>query len=118
MEPFNTELFARQLLAESLFYDEEYGALGNLSLVDAEEDKERYIASFMPDDGTFVIEEATEWEAYEASEDDEVGYALAIDSEEYATYETPEETAEALMELAREHNLLPSITLLFEDEVV
>ena len=57
MKPFSLDHFTRRLIAEALFYDEEYGALGSLSLVDAEAGKERYIASYMPDDGTFVIEE-------------------------------------------------------------
>lgn len=118
MNTFNLEHFTRQLIAETLFYDEEYGAVGNLSLVDTNVSKERYIASFMPDDGTFLIEEATAWEDYDDGAEDEVGYALAIDSEEYASYELPEEAAEALLLLAREHNLLPSITLLFEDQAV
>lgn len=118
MEAFNAEHFARHLIAESLFYDEEYGAVGSLSLVDPVTEQERYIASFMPDDGTFVIEEATAWEEFTPGEDDEVGYALAIDSEEFATYDLPEEAAEALLVLARDHDLLPSVTLLFEDEAV
>ncbi len=118
MDTFNIEHFTRQLIAETLFYDEEYGAVGNLSLVDTEEDRERYIASFIPDDGTFVIEEASGWEDYDGDDTDEIGYALAVDTEEYASYEVPEEAAEALLTLAREHNLLPSITLLFEDEAV
>ena len=118
MEAFNIEHFTRHLIAEALFYDEEYGAVGSLSLIDPDTSQERFIASFMPDDGTFVIEEATAWEDFEPDEDDEVGYALAVDSEEYASYDLPEETAEALLLLAREHALLPSITLLFEEESV
>ncbi len=118
MNAFNLDHFARHLVAEALFYDEEYGAVGSLSLVDPELGKEHYIASFLPDDGTFVIEEATAWEDYAPGKDDAVGYALAVDSDEYASYELPEEAAEALLQLAREHDLLPSITLLFEDETL
>ena len=118
MADFDLNHFARFLIAESLFYDEEYGALGSLSLVDEATRRERYLASFMPEDGTFVIEEATEWEDYEPEEDEDIGYALAIDSEEYGSYPVPEEAAEALLMLAREHDLEPSITLLFEDEAV
>jgi hypothetical protein len=117
MPDFDTDPFARILTAEALFYDEEYGALGSLSLVDESARRERYLASFMPEDGTFVIEEATDWE--EDSDDDaEIGYALAIDSDEYGSYPNPEETAEAVLALAREHDLPPSFTLLFEDEAV
>lgn len=118
MKPFNLDHFTRRLIAESLFYDEEYGALGSLSLIDTTDGKERFIASYMPDDGTFVIEEATEWEAYEPDEADDIGYSLAVDSEEYGCYDTPEEAAEALLALANEHGLLPSITLLFEEDEV
>lgn len=118
MKPFNLDHFTRRLIAETLFYDEEYGALGSLSLIDETSGKERYIASYMPEDGTFVIEEATAWEEYEPDEDDEIGYSLAVDSQEYACYETPDEAAEALLGLANEHGLLPSITLLFEEDEV
>lgn len=118
MNAFNIEHFARHLIAEALFYDEEYGAVGSLSLVDPEQARERFIASFLPDEGTFVVEEATAWENFTPGEDDAVGYALAVDSEEHATYDLPEEAAEALLLLAREHDLLPSVTLLFEDETL
>lgn len=118
MNPFNLDHFTRRLIAETLFYDDEYGAIGNLSLIDPQARKERYLASYVPDDGTFVIEEATEWENYEPIEGDEIGYALAIDSKEFGCYETPEETSEALLLLATEHNLLPSVTLLFEEDEV
>ena len=118
MDTFDLQHFSRHLIAESLFYDEEYGAVGSLSLVDQDSFKERYIASFIPEDGSFVVEEATKWEEYDPRDDDEVGYALAIDSDEYGSYEVPAEVADVLIELAREHNLVPSITLLFEDDVV
>jgi len=47
-----------------------------------------------------------------------VGYALAVDTREYGIYDTPEAAADALLALAREHDLLPSITLLFEEDEV
>ncbi len=118
MNAFNLEHFTRRLLTETLFYDEEYGALGNLSLIDTDHNQERYVASYLPEEGTFIIEEATEWEDHDPAEDDDIGYALAVDSDEYGTYETPEETAEVLLHLARELNLMPSITLLFEEDEV
>ena len=120
MTAFNLEDFTRRLLTETLFYDEEFGALGNLSLIDPEAAQERYVASYLPEDGTFIIEEATEWETdVETDEEDEIGYALAVDSEEHGAYDTAEEAAEVLLSLAREEGLFPSITLLFEeDEVV
>lgn len=116
MKPLSMDHFTRRLLAETLFYDEEYGALGSLSLIDVMSGKECFIASFMPEDGTFVIEKATEWEDGETDEKDEIGYALAVDSEEFGTFKTPEAAAETLLGLAREHSLMPSITLLFEED--
>ena len=115
---FDLDQFGRRLLAETLFYDEEYGAIGNLSLIDPAASKERFVAAYDPDDGNYMIEEATEWEDYDPDENDEIGYALAVDSKEHGCFETPEEAAEALLALAREHGLLPSITLLFEEDEV
>ncbi|ARA94591.1 MAG: hypothetical protein D6685_12780 [Bacteroidetes bacterium] len=118
MTAFNLEHFTRRLITETLFYDEEYGALGNLSLIDVASGKERFIASYSPSDGLFLIEEATEWEDYNPDEDDEIGYALAVDSTLHGEYETPDEAADVLLGLAREHGLMPSITLLFEEDEV
>jgi hypothetical protein len=71
----------------------------------------------MPDDGTFLIEEATDWEDDPELEDDaDVAYRLAIESREHGTYEIPEVASGALLALAREHDLLPSFAVLFEDE--
>jgi hypothetical protein len=118
MNTFNMDHFTRRLITETLFYDEEFGALGNLSLIDAASGQERYVASYMPEDGVFIIEEATEWEDYKPDEDDEIGYALAVDSDEYGSYESPDEAAEVLLQLARDQSLLPSITLLFEEDEI
>lgn len=118
MTPFNIDHFARRLIEESLFYDDEYGAIGNLSLIDPAVRRERFLASYVPDDGTFVVEEATEWEDYNPGEGDEIGYALAVDSKEHGCFDTPEQAAEAILLLAREHGLLPSVTLLFEEDEV
>jgi len=116
METFSLDEFAKRLIAETLFYDSEYEALGNLSLIDAAAGKERFIASFAPEDGIFVIEEATEWEAYFPDAPDDIGYALAVDSREVGNYTAAEDAAVALLTLAREHGLVPSITLLFEED--
>lgn len=118
MAAFSLDDFARRLVAETLFYDEEYGALGNLSLIDAEGGRERFIASYIPDDGNFIVEEATEWEDYDPSESDEIGYVLAVDSKEHGCFDTADEAADAMLKLASEHNLMPSITLLFEEDEV
>jgi hypothetical protein len=116
MNTFSVDDFTKRLIAETLFYDAEYEALGNLSLIDAGVSKERFIASFAPEDGVFVIEEATEWEEYVPNEMDDIGYALAVDSREVGNYETADDAAVALLTLAREHGLVPSITLLFEED--
>lgn len=114
--PFNVDQFARVLLTEALFYDEEYGALGNVSLIDPASVRERYLASYDPERTVFLIEEAVEWEDLDADEDGEIDYALAVDGQEHSTYETPEETADALLELARQHTLMPSFMILFDED--
>jgi hypothetical protein len=117
MSNFDLENFTHRLLAESLFYDLEYGLIGSVSLIDPDTEKEMYIASFMPDDGSFMIEEATAWEDPPELEDEEdVAYALATESTVYGTYDIPEVAAETVHTLAREQDLLPSVTVLFEDE--
>lgn len=117
MVSFDLEDFTLRLLAESLFYDLEYGLIGSVSLIDREEERERYIVSFMPDDGTYMIEEATAWEDPPELEDEtDVAYSLAVESTVYGTYEIPEVAAETVLTLARKNGLLPSITVLFEDE--
>lgn len=118
MATFNLNTFALRLIAETLFYDEEYDALGNLSLVDEKAGREKYVASFAPEDGLFVLEEATEWEEYEAGSADDIGYALAVDSRELGSYDHVDEISKVLLDLAEQHNLLPSITLLFEEDEV
>lgn len=118
MPDFDLDNFTHRLLAESLFYDLEYGLLGSVSLIDPEAQKELYIASFMPDDGTYLIEEATDWEDVpeELEDEEDVAYALATESDVHGTYEIPEVAANEVLALAREEDLLPSMTVLFEDE--
>ncbi len=120
MSSFNLEDFTRRLIAETLFHDEEYGVIGNLGLIDPQTRKERFLASYVPNDDTFIVEEATEWEDFipEEGGTDEIGYVLAVDSKEYGCFDSPEETSETLLNLAREHNLLPSVILLFEEDEV
>ncbi len=119
MGSYNLGSFSVRLVAETLFYDEEYGALGNLSLIDETGAKERYIAAYSPEDQHFVIDEATEWEQFEPEENDDIGYALANHTSEHGTYQTAEEAAAEVLKLAESHGLTPSITLLFEqDDVV
>lgn len=117
MDAFNIEHFARQLIAETLFYDDEYETTGNLSLIDPTSKKERFLAMYVEEDKAFVIEEAIEWEEG-AEETDDIGYSLAVDSKGYGTYATAEEAADVVLMLAREHNLLPSVTLIYEEDDV
>ena len=113
---FSIEHFARQLLSEALFYDEDSLTLGSVSLVDAAAQRELYLASYDPDRDVFLIEEAVEWEDLDADEDGEIDYAIATDGTEYGTYESPDDTAEVLLNLAREHNLMPSFMLIPEED--
>ncbi len=116
-KPLDLEQFIRILIGETLFYDDEYGAIGCLSLVDPRKKRERFIASFMPEDGAFAIEEATAW-ARDGEGEEAIGYELAADSKENATFQSPEEIAGALLKLAKRHNLLPSVTILFEEDEI
>jgi len=38
------------------------GLVGSVSLIDPDAAREAYVVSFMPDDGTYLVEEATAWE--------------------------------------------------------
>lgn len=113
---FNVDQFARQLLIEALFFDSEYGAFGNVSLIDKESVRERYLASYDQERDVFLIEEAIEWEDLDADEDGEIDYALAVDGKEYKSFQTPDEAADALYALAKENDLAPSFMILFEEE--
>lgn len=108
--------FTTRLLAECLFYDIEYGLVGSVSLIDTEAGREEYLASFMPDDGSYLVEEATAWEDDPViKEAEDVAYTLATDGVVHSSYEVPEEAARMLLDLANEGDLLPSLTVLFED---
>jgi hypothetical protein len=117
MADFDAENFTLRLLTETLFYDTEYGIVGVLSLIDPSEQREHYLASYSPEDDAFLIEEATAWESAEDLDTDEedVPYALAIDSTVHDTYDLPEEAAIELLTLAAQHGLLPSFTPYYED---
>jgi hypothetical protein len=118
MSSFNTDEFASRLIAESLFYDAEYAALGSLSLIDLESAREQIISSYSPDDEMFVVEEATDWEDYEPGQEDDIGYALALDSRELGMFATAQEAAVLILEQAKRHNLVPSVTMLFEEDEI
>ena len=63
--PFDLNEFVRRLIAETFFYDDDAGIIGSLSLIDEMTGRECFIASFMPEEGSFIIEECTEWEEEE-----------------------------------------------------
>jgi len=90
---FNVGDFARRLLAEALIYDEETGALGNVSLVDLDSEQERFMATYDPATGKYVIEEAVVWEEDSEREEDS-----------------------SLLRLAAEHSLMPGFMLVYEEE--
>ena len=106
--------FTLRLLSESLFYDAEYGISGNLSLVSPDALKEMYVGSFVVEEEQFVIEKAIDWEA--DALDEEVGYHMGIEFEELGTYAQPTEAARAMLQLAEEEGLLPSLTVIFDGE--
>ena len=99
-------------LAESLFWDKEYGIASNLALIDESETRERYVASYLPEESAYIIDKCTAWESL--GEDDDFTYLIATEAETHGTFETAEEAAAELLELARKHNLVPSLGLLFD----
>ncbi|MBX2821289.1 MAG: hypothetical protein KTR29_16460 [Rhodothermaceae bacterium] len=115
---FDHKAFSFQLLSEVLFYDEEYGATGNLSLIDSELGKELYVAFYSPQDQQYVIEKATEWELMDPDDESEIGYEFASDSETHLASEDVSDIVEALQNLAEEKGLYPSMSLSFEDDEV
>ena len=119
MTAFDIKEFVCHLLAAALMYDQEYDVIPTVGLIDPAARKEIYLASFSPEDGVFVIEEATLWEPDTNGEDasDVIGYELAVDSLEYGIYDTPAEAAETLFALAQNEGLLPDITLIHEDDI-
>ena len=116
---FDHTAFSVRLLSEVLFYDEEYGATGHLSLIDAEASKELFVAFFSPQDQRYFIEQAIEWEQMDPDEEAEIGYEFASDSNTFMSSRDVTEIANALLKLAEDNNLYPSMSLSFEeDEVV
>jgi hypothetical protein len=107
---FDPVAFARTLLAETLYYDDEHGSIGSVSLFDAETGQEHYMASYDPDSELWLLERATEWD------DDPVeGLLMATDGEGIGEFNDPLEIAASVIELASEHNLTPVFLPLFEE---
>ena len=115
---FDLNGFAIQLLSEVLFYDEEYGATGNLSLIDPEKGKEVYVAFYSPQEQHYLIEKATEWDPMDPDDEAELGYEFASDSVTHLSSVDVSEIATVLHDLAEEQNLYPSVSLTFEDDEV
>lgn len=116
---FDHKAFSVRLLSEVLFYDEEYGATGNLSLIDAEAARELYVAFYSPADAEYVIEKATDWEPMDPDEEEGLDYEFASDSKTHMSSDDVKEIAATLLKLAEDENLYPSMSLSFEeDEVV
>lgn len=107
---FNPTEFARTLLAETLYFDDEHGSIGSVSLVDAASGQEQYMASFDPESELWLIEEATEW-------DDEAveGLLMATDGVTRGEFEDPVDAAGRVLELAAEKGLTPIFLPLFEE---
>lgn len=116
MSSFDLDAFSIRLLAEAMFYDEEYGAIVNISLISEAEQKEKYIAYYLTEEQHFVIDKVTDWEAYDPEEEGAIGYALAIDSDEFMSAPSPLVVAEEVLKLAKAENLIPSVSLFFEEE--
>ena len=107
---FNPVDFARTLLAETLFFDDEHGSIGSVSLVDPSSGKELYIASYDPESELWLLEEATEW-------DDEPveGLVMATDGNSVGEYDDPLAIAGSVLEIAAEQGLTPVFLPLFEE---
>ena len=115
---FDSKQFAVNLISEVLFYDEEYGAIGNFSLIDTEQSKERYIAFYSPEEGSFFIEEAVSWEPSDPDDTQTLGYEFAMETKSFMVAQDPHTLAARLVELAEEKSLQPSVSLAYEEEEI
>ena len=106
--------FIKRLLADALFHETELGTWSNLSLIDESTAKERFTASFLPEESAYIIERVTKWVPFFDRDFDDIAYAMASESVIYGTFDTAEEAATMLLNLARSHKLMPSLALLFE----
>lgn len=109
---FDAEAFSRTLIAETLYYEENFGLVGSVSLVDPDRARETYLASFDPEEGQFVVERATDWES---AEELTLDYSLASDGNLVGTFERAEGAATQLLDLAKREGLTPRFHLLYED---
>lgn len=107
---FDPVAFARALLAETLYFDDEHGSIGSVSLVDPDSGKELYMASYDPESESWLLEEAVEW-------DDEPveGLVMATDGATVADFDDPFDIAGAVLDLAAGEGLSPVFLPLFEE---
>lgn len=108
---FDPKTFTLELLAESVFYDEDYGLFSNVILIDKSKLREAYYAYYDPENDNFVIEVATAWEKMEEEE-----YEIATAGDEHSRYESAEALADKLYSLAESEDLEPRVMIIFEDE--
>lgn len=106
-----TDRFAHSLLSGALYYDDEHGSMGSVSLVD-KDGREAYIASFEPEDGAWLIERATAWDDEQTDD-----LLLAVDGEEAGSFDDPADAAEALIRIAKEGDYMPVFMALFEEPI-
>ena len=114
--PFALQSFTLRLIEEALFYDDEYGIRGTLSLVQPDDALEMYVAYFDPEEGVFAIDAGVAWEPMTDEEKVFPGYAFASDTKEHATVPSAGEAATMLLELAEAEGLLPSLSLVIEED--
>lgn len=115
MASFNLEHFAKSLIAQSLFCATDVGVWNSVGLIDPASHRERYVATLEPSAETYLIEEATAWESRtDTPGEDAIGYRLATDFEEHGVYDSGDEAAEVLLELARAEGLEPAIMLVYD----
>jgi hypothetical protein len=112
MPTVDLETFSKELLTEMLFYEENFGLVGTVSLVDMNAGKERYLGSFDPDEGAFILEEATAWAPVE---DEAMEYELAMEGEIVETITDPGKMANELFTRAVSEHLTPHLQILYED---
>ncbi len=110
MASFDALEFARTLLAETLYFDDEHGSIGSVSLFEQDSGRELYMASYDPEAEVWVLEKANEWDD-EPVED----LLMATDGESIGEFNDPNHIADAVLDLARRDNLVPVFLPLFEE---
>ncbi len=113
---YDLNTFTERLIAEAMVFDPEFGVIGHVSLIDPVKFREAYIAYFVPEEGIYVIDEGVDWVESEPGMEEDIGYVFATDTREYLASEAVEEIAAAVLKLAIERDLYPSVSLSFEED--